>query len=351
MARFAGKTISLDEDLPKDRVEKEIALLRAASTECTQVVKYVAHTWETPDKAVLYTELCQCSVEHMLSREQKQALWPYKHGDMLYFSLDEAPQFTGIDEVLQCLLDTTKAVDFLHDRGILHRDIKPLNILRSPDEPPIYKLCDFGLAKVLEGAKHSTDRGTDWYMAPEVQTSPAHYYFSADMFSLGVTFLDILARYSKDKKYRQRYKKAQKDWQSVLKIANSSDGLTHYIPEEAHAYVPLVMALVKEDPQHRCTAKQVLHALETRDMSCLVAPMATMALQESAESSSSAKVARLLQGSLGLGSVIELDNGTQTTLTRVQLDQNGRIILTTSDGQTIKYAASESPVPARSSTS
>jgi serine/threonine protein kinase len=198
-------------------------------------------------------------------------------------------------------------------------------------------LCDFGLAKVLEGAKHSTDRGTDWYMAPEVQTSPAHYSFPADMFSLGVTFLDILCRYSQDKKYRQQYKKLQKDWKSVLSYQNLSDGLTHYIPEEAHPYATLVMALVKEDPRHRCNAKQVLHALETKDMSGLVAPMATMALQESPEASSSPKIIRVVQGNGGLGSVVMLDNGMQTTVTNMHFDTQGRLTLTTSDGQTIMY--------------
>ncbi|XP_072987559.1 mitogen-activated protein kinase kinase kinase 1-like [Typha latifolia] len=83
-------------------------------------------------------------------------------------------------------------LNFLHERNVVHRDIKCANIL--VDAKGSVKLADFGLAKeltILNGAKSC--KGTVYWMAPEVaKTRP--YGPPADIWSLGCTVLEMLTR-------------------------------------------------------------------------------------------------------------------------------------------------------------
>lgn len=80
------------------------------------------------------------------------------------------------------------AVSFLYDHNIVHRDIKPQNILISKGNP---KLADFGFAKETSKDKDlkqtGTNIGTLLYMAPQLifEENP-HYSIKCDVWSVGV---------------------------------------------------------------------------------------------------------------------------------------------------------------------
>ena len=90
-------------------------------------------------------------------------------------------------EIVNISHQLMKAVEFIHDKGIVHQDIKPGNILRNSRDQ--YVLADFGSAgrvgPVLGG------RGTRKYMAPESDREKP-VGFEADVWSLGVVILNCL---------------------------------------------------------------------------------------------------------------------------------------------------------------
>ncbi|KAF8200853.1 CAMK/RAD53 protein kinase [Pholiota molesta] len=86
------------------------------------------------------------------------------------------------------------ALAYIHSKGITHRDLKPENILLTLDKPPLIKVADFGLAKVVDSLTMlRTMCGTPSYLAPEVIKEPANGYDNlVDSWSIGVIVFSML---------------------------------------------------------------------------------------------------------------------------------------------------------------
>ena len=97
---------------------------------------------------------------------------------------------------VELMAKVARAVEYAHSRGVLHRDIKPGNILLNDRGEPL--VSDFGLAKLLDGnndlTRSLTTFGTAGFIAPEqagdaaVDLTPA-----ADVYSLGAVLFNVLA--------------------------------------------------------------------------------------------------------------------------------------------------------------
>jgi len=99
-----------------------------------------------------------------------------------------------VDKAVDIVLQTAKALEFAHENGIVHRDIKPDNIMLTKDG--VVKIADLGIAKTFEETAPSANAnrrvmGTPHYMAPE-QALGKDIDHRVDVYALGATFYHML---------------------------------------------------------------------------------------------------------------------------------------------------------------
>jgi NIMA (never in mitosis gene a)-related kinase 1/4/5 len=99
-------------------------------------------------------------------------------------------------QIIKWLLQLALALNYLHHHGVIHRDLKPMNVMLT-EGGDLLKLADFGLAinieQRLKNAKDQTDEaGTPYYIAPEIIQREA-YSYPADCWSLGVIIYQLMA--------------------------------------------------------------------------------------------------------------------------------------------------------------
>ncbi len=125
---------------------------------------------------------------------------PYVDGDSLRQRLAEGP--VGIGEAVSILRDVARALAYAHRHGIVHRDIKPDNVLLSSGSATV---TDFGIAKAISAARGSgqdlggtltqvgTSIGTPTYMAPEQALGDPNTDHRADIYSYGAMAYELLS--------------------------------------------------------------------------------------------------------------------------------------------------------------
>ncbi|KAK9830148.1 hypothetical protein WJX72_009988 [[Myrmecia] bisecta] len=106
--------------------------------------------------------------------------------------VDTIPRKFSESEVKCLLLQILEAVDFMHARWIMHRDLKLSNLLLTKDSR--LKICDFGLARYFRAHEEAyTPRVvTLWYRAPEILLGLETYTEAVDMWSVGCIMAELL---------------------------------------------------------------------------------------------------------------------------------------------------------------
>jgi len=97
-----------------------------------------------------------------------------------------------VDEALKVFEPIARAVAHAHETGVVHRDLKPQNILLAPSGP---KVVDFGIAKSAQQAsltRTGAGIGTPWYMAPEQYVQAKGVDARADIYALGMLLAEML---------------------------------------------------------------------------------------------------------------------------------------------------------------
>lgn len=107
----------------------------------------------------------------------------------------------GSPVLVQLIKEVLSGLDYLHQRGLIHRDLKPQNILLSEqDGIVVAKISDFGISKAMDSGGMSSSKaiGTIEYMAPE-QFNPQKYGINGeigtnlDLWSFGVMLYELIA--------------------------------------------------------------------------------------------------------------------------------------------------------------
>nr|XP_045622178.1 cyclin-dependent kinase 2-like isoform X2 [Procambarus clarkii] len=183
------------------------------------------------------------------------------------------------DLVRSYMQQLLRGIAFCHTRRILHRDLKPQNLLI--DAKGSIKLADFGLARAfcLPVRAYTHEVVTLWYRAPEILLGAKNYCTAVDMWSLGAIFAEMLTRkalFPGDSEIDQLFRifrtlgtPGEQDWPGVTQLpdykstfprweVDASNSLAQLVPCLDDSGRQLLLSMLTYYPRERVTAKHAL---------------------------------------------------------------------------------------------
>ncbi len=181
----------------------------------------------------------------------------YIQGDDLKHHLDKGVRYS-LEQSLKMIRDLLSALDYAHKQGIVHRDVKPANLLIEPGGR--VKLTDFGVARIQDSGEATRTQGsmvgTLKYMSPE-QVQGQKIDSRADLFSVGVVLYQLLTD------------KRPFDGDNDFSIIHQIIGHTPAPPSSFNARLPAAIdavvarSLAKDREQRFATARDFASALQS----------------------------------------------------------------------------------------
>ncbi|EFY90774.1 CMKK2 protein [Metarhizium acridum CQMa 102] len=171
-----------------------------------------------------------------------------KKGVIMTVGLDENAVPYNDESCRHWFRDLLLGIEYLHAQGVVHRDIKPDNLLLSDDE--VLKIVDFGVSEMFdkpENMRISKSAGSPAFMPPEL--CGRHHEVSgkaADIWSMGVTL------------YCLKYGRIPFNRPTVLEIYEAIKSDDPSIPDgEDPAFVDLMTVILEKDPEKRITMSEL----------------------------------------------------------------------------------------------
>lgn len=169
-----------------------------------------------------------------------------------------------------------QGIDFCHQNRVLHRDLKPQNLLTNAKGE--LKIGDFGLARAfgIPVNTFSNEVVTLWYRAPDVLLGSRNYSTSIDMWSAGCILAEMLlgkplfpGSSNEDelqKIFRIMGTPNERTWPGISQLPNYRDNFQIFIPQDLRTIIPnidplaldLLNGLLQLKPENRISAQQAL---------------------------------------------------------------------------------------------
>jgi tetratricopeptide (TPR) repeat protein/tRNA A-37 threonylcarbamoyl transferase component Bud32 len=187
---------------------------------------------------------------------------PYVEGESLRTRLAREHELT-VHDTVSILRDVAKALAYAHARGIVHRDIKPDNVLLSGGSAVV---TDFGVAKALSASTEAAGSsltslgmamGTPAYMAPEQAAADPTTDSRADIYALGAMAYEMVTG-------RPLFPGRSPQQVLAAHTMQTPDPVQSLRPAMPPALAALIMRCLEKHPADRPqTADELLHSLET----------------------------------------------------------------------------------------
>lgn len=192
--------------------------------------------------------------------------------------MDATPNFCKNHKMIKLYLwQMLSGIAFCHSRRILHRDLKPQNLLIDRTHSQL-KLADFGLARAfgIPVRAYTHEVVTLWYRAPEILLGTKTYSTPVDIWSIGCIFAEMIngrPLFPGDSEIDQLFKIFQTlgtpdeaVWPGVASLPDYKDTFPRWRPRHLSELVPtlppagvdLLARMLVYTPQHRITARAAL---------------------------------------------------------------------------------------------
>lgn len=262
---------------------------KAEDTQTGRTIALKKVRLETEDEGIPSTAIREISILKELQHQHIVSLLDViSHSKKLYLV------FEFLDQDLKHLMDKRKqplsgrllktylyqmldGILFCHTHRIIHRDMKPQNLLISKDGQTI-KLADFGLARAFQVPLHTYTHEvvTLWYRAPEILLGNKHYCPAVDLWSVGCIFAEMATKrplFPGDSEIDELYKifrlmgtPNEQIWPGVSRLPDYHAVFPLWKPQPLSSAVPtlerdgldLLGRMLVYDPNQRITAKAAL---------------------------------------------------------------------------------------------
>ncbi|NXJ88363.1 CDK3 kinase, partial [Corythaixoides concolor] len=211
------------------------------------------------------------------SRKKLYLVFEYMNQDLKKYMDSTQPRELPLSLVKNYLFQLLQGVSFCHSHRVIHRDLKPQNLLIN--EAGAIKLGDFGLARAfgVPLRTYTHEVVTLWYRAPEILLGCKYYATSVDIWSIGCIFAEMVtgkALFPGDSEIDQLFRifrtlgtPTEVTWPGVTQLPDYKEDFPQWPRKDMKKIIPnldrdgrnLLVQLLLYDPSRRISAKAALN--------------------------------------------------------------------------------------------
>ncbi|XP_030361634.1 cyclin-dependent kinase 3 isoform X2 [Strigops habroptila] len=244
--------------------------------EGTYGVVYKARNKRTGQLVALKKIRLDSLLDVIHSQKKLYLVFEYLNQDLKKYMDSSQTRGLPLSLVKNYLFQLLQGVSFCHSHRVIHRDLKPQNLLIN--EAGVIKLADFGLARAfgVPLRTYTHEVVTLWYRAPEILMGCKYYSTPVDIWSVGCVFAEMVTRkalFPGDSEIDQLFRifrtlgtPTEATWPGVTQLPDYKENFPQWARKEMMEIVPsldqdgrdLLVQLLLYDPSKRISAKAAL---------------------------------------------------------------------------------------------